>query len=611
MEELHIVTDGEIEELEIQKVTKEDIDTFYKKKSKRNIIHINKEYFDNERFKDLIENNANIKSIWLSIDEDMISEENIQLLRDKLINCSINSKQISSNRIFGYHTLEEVQNNNNFRLLFFKEEYLDHLKYLPNGAYLDIRDYGDIDQNINLYIKIINKLESLGIEATVEIDENIISNIKLKESGIPYTNFKYVNITIFRDGLHYTLQEYLEEDKKLEDLILEIKDSNLSPFEKYLAIYNIVKQFKPYKENNSGYINYLVEQGLEENEALEFASDSNNKQYYDKWLGENNLIDNSREESRYLKYILNNDYMVCVGYAKLFIDLLERVGISADYLNVRVDTSYDKGFTMEEKPVKFGGHARVIVNLVDEKYGIDGYYIADPTWDNNMEIDLYNHAIMTIEETTLERRLQKIQDLDYLLDVHSMEEFNIKLNALIDKKCQEYLNHEKKSKQNTNLKDDDTLEENIFILSLPTDDLNNSYKQNAQEKEKNLKTVLHYILIEMLKLFRGIDYNKYIDFRKKFGEEIPKKSTPQDYYEAFTDFGNYILTKTNKTISGDTILLAVSVVRNNGVKTQISEKLRKTQIEYQSKEFPKIEINSDNLGTIIQNEENKFESKRR
>ena len=47
----------------------------------------------------------------------------------------------------------------------------------------------------------------------------------------------------------------IKEEAKLEKLISPVKNSNLSPFEKYIAIYNIVKNFKEYNEapNNSSH----------------------------------------------------------------------------------------------------------------------------------------------------------------------------------------------------------------------------------------------------------------------------------------------------------------------------------------------------------------------
>src|SRR5574344_594968 len=109
-----------------------------------------------------------------------------------------------------------------------------------------------------------------------------------------------------------------------------------------MAVYDIVKNYKPYKENSK-----------------------------------------QLEEYRYLRYILNNDYMLCVGDAKLLTTLLKRGGIKSTDYSTSVDTSYDHGYTKEDKPVTLAGHARAMIHIDDDKYHVHGYYIADPTWDNN------------------------------------------------------------------------------------------------------------------------------------------------------------------------------------------------------------------------------------
>ena len=91
------------------------------------------------------------------------------------------------------------------------------------------------------------------------------------------------------------------------------------------------------------------------------------------------------DKSRALRYILDNEYMVCVGYAKLLVELLDKVGIDATLLSVEVDTSYDDGFTLDEKIVEASGHKRAIISIDDNKYNLHGLYISDPTWDNSQK----------------------------------------------------------------------------------------------------------------------------------------------------------------------------------------------------------------------------------
>lgn len=175
-------------------------------------------------------------------------------------------------------------------------------------------------------------------------------------------------------------------------MVSYIKNSNYSSLEKYIAVYNIVKKFKKYLENR-----------------------------YDK------------TESRYIKKFLNNDYMVCVEYVTLLKELLKMVGINSYDYHVSADISYDNGFKLEDKTVDLVVHARLIVSINDPKYNINGFYVSDPTWDNDLEIDYYNHALMSFDKTSKGKRLFALSDEDLIKNVKNMNEFNSKVNYLLDR----------------------------------------------------------------------------------------------------------------------------------------------------------------------------------
>ncbi len=98
----------------------------------------------------------------------------------------------------------------------------------------------------------------------------------------------------------FALQNNLKEEEQLDKLIEPIKNLNLSPYEKYLAVYNIVKNFKPYKQS-----------------------------------------DNGDDKDRFLKDILNNEFIVCAGFTKLLECLLDKVNINSQELILDIDGSYD------------------------------------------------------------------------------------------------------------------------------------------------------------------------------------------------------------------------------------------------------------------------------
>lgn len=73
--------------------------------------------------------------------------------------------------------------------------------------------------------------------------------------------------------------------------------------------------------------------------------------------------------SRNLSSVLLGNKIVCVGYAKIFRTILEKLGISSHEVYLYY-------------PNKNGGHARNEVYIKDEKYAVDGVYYFDPTWDS-------------------------------------------------------------------------------------------------------------------------------------------------------------------------------------------------------------------------------------
>ncbi len=331
-----------------------------------------------------------------------------------------------------------------------------------------------------------------------------------------------INLIIENDLYEYPYQQYLDEEKKLDDMVEPIKKANLSPLEKYIAVYNIVKNFKPYKES-------------EEN----------------------------REYSRYLRYILDNEYMVCVGYTKLLNVLLDKVGISTQHLSVYVDTSYKKGFTLEEKPVEYAGHARVIVNLDDDKYNIHGLYMSDPTWDNNLQNNYLNHAIMTFDKMQISNILFKYNNnSDIILDIHNFQEFNDQVNFLLKRKLD----------QDANFNRDKPFKEKIL----------SAYK---------------YVTNSI------IDSFKFDEKTKTYYHELQNCQTENDYINLLTEIGHYLVTRINQPIQDETILqasLTCTQVLNNLDENTLNTLKKEQEISHKKREesyFPYIlpEDNDFNL----------------
>lgn len=465
---------------------------------------------------------------------------NIRTIKDKIHNLIIKNKvknlerkfkkHTSSKFILDTYTVKELRTNNEFQIFDpnYKKEY-KNLILTKTNAIITLGSSVYNDNELNFFCKLsktIKKLEKHNRPYNIKIAVKDYKN--LEKSGI-LNLIKNINLIIYSDFETYTKEEYKETHEKLNNLIKPIKKSNLSPYEKYLAVYNIVKKIKPYKDNP----------------------------------------DRPRE-SRSLKYILNpeNEYIVCVGYAKLLEILLEKVGVSSMSIPVLVDTSYDEGFTMECLETNLVGHQRTIVKIDDTKYGIHGIYIADPTWDNSEKFDLYNNSAMTFDKRKGAYRLEALGIDDLLLDFHSFKEFNEKINY--------YLKRE--------------------------------IKKSPKEKI-NQKITLEYGILynRIMSLIKKLDYSKYEYFNKKYQNKIDKitkkyekmenvslKDIEEIYTEFLTEYANYIIPLSNKEISNDVMFKALLNVKKeidgfNEENLKEWEEVTKNKNEYFEREnFPYI-----------------------
>ena len=301
----------------------------------------------------------------------------------------------------------------------------------------------------------------------------------LNESNLLDYNYRNLTIILSETFGSYTLQEYLEINAKLDELVKNIRNSNLSPIEKYIAIYNLVKNYKLY-----------------------------------------NKSEQDNDKDRFLKDILENDYIVCVGFTRILETLLDRVNINSQELILDIDDSYIDGFTVESIPVTRVCHARLLVNIDDDKYNIHGIYIADPTWDNDLENDYLNHALMTIDRMQFSDYLFWNEDLFLILDVHSFSEFNQNINILF----KNYFNEIKSENERNDLGYSDS---EIILMAY-----------------NNIVTLIRSV-------FEIIDFHNWNKIYSKY-----KFETEKDYVDFLTEFGHFVINRTNKTVNSQKIIKA-------------------------------------------------------
>jgi len=427
------------------------------------------------------------------------------------------------------------------------EEELNNLKYIhPNKKiYISIDNYEFVE-------KIINKLIELKINPEIKIalkDKEKFNTTQIFKDS----KYEKLNIWINNDFQTNSLENYKRFENILYTFINPAKEKDYSPFEKYIYAYNIAKRFKKYKE-------------VEENQ--------------------------DKMESRNLYDILINEYMVCVGYGTMFRDLLNKLGIS----NTKKQIDVSKNAPTED--VEFAGHDRTYAYIKDPKYGIDGFYIADPTWDNSLEKDLYNYLAVTNQEMNYNHmRLGTIVkskssygfifiDENILLDFNNINDFYQRINYILNEEVNKYITKIKNKKEVYNIKEE-------------------------------ISKIYYEIIESILNIIKELDKETYNEIITKY--KIPTSSFDAEklydvYPTIITELGTYLDSKINNPISGKTIIDAAMVINkdifnfNEEQEREYRNYLTEINARRQVKAFPKREIENAITGEITyENAENKFE----
>lgn len=387
------------------------------------------------------------------------------------------------------------------------EKDLENLKYLYNSDTKIVLSEG----NMMDIFKIASRLNSL------KKNNNVVINVKDKDKvrNFLLSNKEYLtaNMGVIVNWNVFSVFDFL----RFEDILYAMVNSCycLSPFERFIYIYNEVKNFKKYKDKPDD-------------------------------------IDAPRD----LYAILENDYMVCAGYANLLGDLLEKSGIVSVERTVKVDLSFDKNPSLTP-----GWHARRYVYLKDSKYNIDGFYISDPTWDNDLENDYYNHMLLTGIEEDYTGRYNYIAEYNGifmdLLNVKSIDEFYQKLKYYVNR-------------------------------------LDNSNKFWIECKWTEA-------MIDFIRTLRKLDPEFIYNLEKKYPEVqgIPNKF--ENLKKIIDEVGHYVASKANKPIPGEILIKGLEEVYRKMYKVDeekildVIKNIVFKNKERQYKQFPK-RCKFDNLG---------------
>lgn len=222
-----------------------------------------------------------------------------------------------------------------------KMKYYNAKKYNANFVYLlDEKDL--FNENIEKEVKtIITKLWFSGIrkdEYTISFNHQTMSGNLNGKALASLCNlekrFKRVNFGIENVDKTWKTDEIAQSNAKLDEIANKIKQKDMSPVEMLLSAYLEVTK-RPYN-------------------------------------GEKNEVSIFR--SRTIYGVLNSDKIVCVGYTELFKEIVSRLDLPnvKMFLNI-VNVTWSK---------YSDGHQNMIIYLKDDKYGLDGYYYFDPTFDS-------------------------------------------------------------------------------------------------------------------------------------------------------------------------------------------------------------------------------------
>lgn len=203
----------------------------------------------------------------------------------------------------------------------------------------------DNDFNVSIF-SFIKKYKNLNVLISVDNYKSLVENLKDED----YPNLKIL-FNNSEEAVYY--KDFYLMFSKLNEIIKFINHYNLSPLEKVLLVYDIVK-------------------------ANEYNEENKNEDY---------------STSRNLNRIINSDKIVCVGFSNLIDFLLTNLGFECNKISLEYK---DKDF----------GHQRNFIKLKDDKYGIDGIFFLDATWDSKRDEKYLDNYYCFLKPITFFRRIK-------------------------------------------------------------------------------------------------------------------------------------------------------------------------------------------------------------
>lgn len=328
-------------------------------------------------------------------------------------------KNITNNK-FNFKIIPNI--NNQFTSKKFKDFVFDDILHFKNlSIELPLKeDYTD-DANKNIsekedLEKIIDALIDIdtlsitvidngkqSIEESLEIIDKIEKSIRSKIENIYYItgNRNIDNIDglktlenehrvsiMYDKEIICSIDDFINMRNRINKMVNELKNFELSPLEKVLYVYDIIKDF------------YII----------------------------NHKYMKEKKVSRLIHRIFKVNELNCQAYAALYSEILRELKIEATDFNLYSPL-------VEELFLTSDNHARTMIHLVDNKYKIDGLFSTDVVWDAIKKIKKnYHYEFFLTRISNLKRQysLDKFHnDIEILFN-------NISITNLSEKEKQVY-----------------------------------------------------------------------------------------------------------------------------------------------------------------------------
>lgn len=287
-------------------------------------------------------------------------------------------KKLNINKVDGYNK-SSLTINLPFKLFFdgdclYSEEddFNKLLNYVNDVEILNINfdDINVIDDVISVVYKIENKIQKkIKFINCITPNKTICDIEKLR-----FLEDDRIVKVWYEEGItDCTILEFIMMRKGIDSIISDVTSKDLTVFEKVIYVYDIVKKF-----------NY------------------------------NSSIDNYSMDGRQLHKIFSTDKIVCSGYSRIVTEVLNEIGIrSGIYKLLTKDNEL---------------HARSLVHIVDDVYGINSIFSMEPTWESAINEEyaysLFLTPIDKLKESFPNEKFR--EDIDVLCGYKKIDEISLR-----------------------------------------------------------------------------------------------------------------------------------------------------------------------------------------